>query len=617
MNQLDLGEFTARDYQYSAYNSVTAAIRKYKGPVYVTAATGAGKTLIMTMIAKRCQDVGMGCLILSRQGELASQSSTTLWKAGVKNSIFSASLNSKSTTFSVIAATEGTVCRALHTELKHFSTDVLLLDEAHMVSWEDCLLDDPETQYGKIIKALQKRNPKLRIIGFTGSPFRSSESIKGPFWLDEIANFDTPYLVDRGYLKPTLFGFGNDDINYDLSEWKSTGEEGIKEFTRSELVAMQKKIMSEGTKTQQIMLQVQSIAKDRGAVMLTCAGKVHCIETAKYLPEGSYGIVTDDLSTKKRKEILDQTREGKIKYLIQVGCLTTGVDIPVIDTIVILRNIGSLTLLIQLIGRGLRPYIKSKKLAKEYFGSGPEDNELRKDIILASTAPNALVLDYSSTLECLGELYNNPLLEEAQLSKGKFKAELIECPSCYTQNSQYARRCIGDDNSSTDGRCEHFWQSITCKCGVKNDTAARFCRSCEAQIIDPNAKLTGKHYTENDFKKVLSMTIGLTRCGNGVLIKYALADNETATEVFYPFSDNRVAKMLWKNNFVFKHVNGMEFRGRILQCRSAGQIVGMKAVFDVPSMITHRLNDKNKSVINRKVFRSGREEIEQSEQIDQ
>jgi superfamily II DNA or RNA helicase len=614
MSTLELGEFQGRDYQYISYNAVAAVIRNYKGPVFVTAATGSGKTLMMTMVARRCQDVGMRCLILARQGELVEQSSTTLWRAGVKNSIYSASLNSKSTTFPTIAASEGTFCRALHGELRNFSTDILLIDEAHMVDWQDCLLDEPETQYGKIIKELQKRNPKLRIIGYTGSPYRSSESIKGPFWKEEIANFDTPYLVGRGYLKPTIFGFGHDDVQYDLSQWKSTGEEGIRDFTKTELTEMQKHILSEGTKTQQIMIEVEKLAKDRGAVMITCAGKKHCLEVSKYLPDGSFGIVTDDLSTKKRKAILDQTREGEIKYLIQIGCLSTGVDLPIIDTIVLLRNVGSLTLLIQLIGRGLRPHIKSKKLARSYFATQPEDNELRQDIIAASTAPNALVLDYSSTLESLGEMYMNPLLEDAQLSKGKFKAELIECPSCSAQNSQFARRCIGDNLNSSDGRCEWFWQSIACECGVKNDTAARFCRSCQKQLIDPNAKLSRTHYTDADLKQVQKMTIGLTRCGNGILIRYILAEDETATEVFYPFSDNRISKMLWKNNFVFKHLNGLEFRGRVLRCRTATQIIGLKAVFDIPSQITHRLNDKKKSVINRKVFLSGREEIV-SEQI--
>lgn len=611
---LQTGKIEPRDYQHEAYAAIGEHIRHYNGPAFVEASVGAGKTIMIGMVAKRCQDTGMKCLVLARQGDLIDQTSTEMWNMEVKNSIYSASLNSKSLTFNTIAGTEGTVCRALPNEMKNSVFDVLMIDECHMVDWEDCIRDEPKTQYSIIINELKRRNPKLRIIGLSGSPYRSSESIIGPFWVKRLVNFDTQYLVGRGFLKPIIFGFGHDDVQYDLSEWKSTGEQGVKEFTSKELTAMQHKILKEGTTTQRIMLEVQELSKDRGGVLITCAGKKHCEEAAKYLPEDSFGIVTDSLSTKQRKIILDKARSGDLKYVLQVGCLTTGVNVPRWDCVVILRNIGSLTLLTQLIGRGLRTYFESKRLSKQFFATKQDENELRQDIIAASSAPNCLVLDYSSTLESLGELYNNPILEDAQLSKGKFKAELIECPSCMAQNSQFARRCIGDDLNSSDGRCDWFWQSITCECGVKNDTAARFCRACQKQLIDPNAKLSRTHYTDADLKEVQKMTIGLTRCGNGILIRYILAEDETATEVFYPFSDNRIAKMLWKNNFVFKHVNGLEFRGRVLRCRTATQIIGLKAVFDIPSQITHRLNDKKKSVINRKVFLSGREEIA-SEQI--
>ena len=610
--ELETGSFVPRDYQIEAYTAAANAIKKYSGPVFITASVGAGKSAMIGMVCKRAQDVGMRCLVLARQGEIIDQTSTELWGMDVKNSVYSASLNSKSTTFPIVCGTEGTIARALDKELKNFNTDILLCDENHQINWEDCLEDDPTTQYGKIIKELLRRNPKLRIIGLSGSPYRESESIVGPFWKSEIANFDTQYLIKRGYLKPLAFGFGAGNIDYDLEEFKSTGEQGIKDFTSKELVSMQRKILSEGTKTEAIMLEVIALAKSRGGVLVTCSGKRHCEEASRHLPDGSYGVVTDDISTKKRKEILDKAKSGEIKYVLQVACLSTGINIPRWDTVVLLRRIGSLTLLTQLIGRGLRTYFENKKLQKSFYGTRPEENELRQQIISASTAPDCMILDYSSTLESLGEIYLNPILESAQLSKGKFKAQLIDCPSCQTQNSQFARRCIGEDASSTDGRCEHFWQSVTCKCGALNDTSARFCRSCDAQIIDPNANLNRKHYTDADLKEVLKMTIGLTRCGNGILSRYELPDNEIATEVFYPFSDNRIAKMLWKNNFVFKHVNGLEFRRRILSCRSAGAIIGQKAIFDIPSMITHRVNDNKKSVINRKVFRSGREETNET-----
>ena len=42
-----------------------------------------------------------------------------------------------------------------------------------------------------------------------------------------------------------------------------------------------------------------------------------------------------------------------------------------------------------------------------------------------------------------------------------------------------------------NARCEYFFQFKDCsKCSVQNDITSRHCRSCNAELIDPNAKLT-------------------------------------------------------------------------------------------------------------------------------
>ena len=613
---LETGDIKPRDYQWDAYSAIGEHIRTSRDPAFIEASVGAGKTIMIGMLAKRCQDVGMSCLVLARQGELIEQATNTLWKMGVKNSTFSASLGKKSSTFNTICGTEGTVSRAISLELSSKVFDVLAIDEAHMVDWQDAISDDPKTQYGVIINELLKRNPKLRVVGFTGSPFRGTDPILGEFWRKKLIDVGTSYLVDRGYLVPTTFGFGHDDVKYDLSEFHAKGGEGAHDFTSKELQAMQRKILKEGTTTQKIMLEIEKVMSGRLVALITCAGKKHCEEAAKYLPEGTYGIVTDSISTKQRKQILDDARALKIKYVFQVGCLTTGVDVSTFDVIVMLRNIGSLTLLIQLIGRGLRPHFSTRNEWDDFFSTDPDHNEQRKQMLSISSKPDCLVLDYSGTMHELGELYHNPILESAELDRAKKAGEnLLDCPQCGTANSQHARRCIGKSNTSSDGRCEFFWQSKQCeKCGTHNDTAARNCRKCDAQLVDPNAKLTGKHYTDDDLINVNSMEISATRCGNGVLVNYFLENGEKATEVFWPFGDNVIAKKLWRAKFIFRHVNGKEWQQRAMRLQSVGSVIKSKAMFDVPKMITHRINDKGKSIINRKVFLSGRS-IDNEEQI--
>ena len=582
--ELETGEIVPRDYQWEAYHATANHIRKYTGPAFVEASVGAGKTIMIGMVCKRCQDAGLSALVLARQGELVDQNAKEMWRLGVKNSVYSASLGSKSTAYPIIVGTEGTVARALDGKLSGFRPDIILIDECHQMPY-----DEPGSQYMQIIAELQRRNPKVRIIGYTGSPYRGVEPIKGQFWKAQLTNIDTKWLIDRGFLVPMLFGFGHDDVGYDLSEFKPANEHGTADFSLEQMRQMERKILKEKTTTQKIMREVMELAKTRNGVMITCAGKKHCEEAASELPPGSYGIVTDATPKKERADILAGAVEGRIKYVFQIGCLTTGVNVPLWDTIVILRRIGSLTLLTQLLGRGLR--------------------QLRPQELDAGFAKSdCMVLDYSGTMHEMGELYYNPILEQAEEQRAKKVGDVITCPKCYTENSMFARRCIADDSTAIDGRCEHFWQSRPCHaCGTENDIAARECRKCHQQLIDPNANLTRKHYTDDDLQPVLGFDMRLTSNGEGVLVEYQL-EGDKATEVFWPGSTNPGARNAWKMKFVLRHVRDRNWQRKALSMRNAVQVIGAKAMFDAPVQITHRRNDKGKSIVHRKVFSSGREE---------
>lgn len=53
------------------------------------------------------------------------------------------------------------------------------------------------------------------------------------------------------------------------------------------------------------------LTRDRLGVLITCAGKKHCKEAAKYLPEGSYSIVTEDMGQKARRKALKDAATGR------------------------------------------------------------------------------------------------------------------------------------------------------------------------------------------------------------------------------------------------------------------------------------------------------------------
>lgn len=620
--ELTFGPIDPRDYQWETHHLSIEHFRdKETGtqPAYIDASVGSGKTINIGMLAKHISDKGGVVLVLARQGELIEQNSADAWLMDCTNSTFSASLGTKSTYFPVVMGTEGTVQRALYKQLADFRPNAILIDECHQMPWEDCLQDSPTTQYGKIIKEMQRRNPKLRIIGYTGSAYRGVDPIKGEFWKKELISVNTTYLCDRGFLVPQTFGFSHEDIGYDLEKYAPLSEDGTNDFTAAQLKAMEEDILKNPTSTQKIMREIMERTKDRNGVLITCAGKRHCEEAAAALPDGSYGIVTDGTKKSERRQILSDAKCGKIKYVLQIGCLTTGVNVPPWDTIVILRRIGSLTLLIQLIGRGLR-------LLKDEH----ED--------LGMTKTDCLILDYSETMHTMGELYHNPILEEAALEEAKQKNRpLIECGICCTMNSATARRCMGHKTEdsftnlrfiseyyareflhsqklnfkkhklpqwSPDKRCENFYQSKECEnCNTLNDTTARTCRSCKEFLIDPNDKLNNNAYRDADFINVREMDILATRDRKKIVVNYYLENGEKASEFFTLVNAKKFQYTLWRK-FVMDHVKSPDMRNNILKVHLPVQIINFTACFEAPTSITHRKNDGGYDIIRHKRFGS-------------
>lgn len=619
-SSIHTGEIEPRPYQWLVYEKTAEVIRKFgkqPKPSYVTASVGAGKTIMIAMIARRFQDMGWEGLVIARQGEIIEQDAEELWNLSVKNSLFSASLGRKAYAYPLIAGTEGTIINGLFDKtaddgtvtkslLSDFSPRYILVDECHQVNWQDIISEHPETQYGVIMNELNRRckekyGHEVIVIGYTGSPFRGVESIKGAYWKHEIVNISTKYLVDLGFLVPTIFG-GQDieDLQYDLHEFASSDVDGVQDFTDSQLKEMQEEILKQGTLTQKIMLKVMELTRDRLGVLITCAGKKHCKEAAKYLPEGSYSIVTEDMGQKSRRKALKDAATGRKKYTLQIGCLTTGVNIPYWDTSVILRKIMSLTLLTQLLGRPMR------LLKPDQIASG-----LVKE--------NHLCLDFTGTMFELGGLYEDPILEEAEAQRAKRSGEQVPCPKCQTMNSPYARRCIGKDATSPDGRCEEFFSFIRCGfdkhgirifddgCGTKNDPTARYCRQCDHVLRDPNAALNERAYTDKEWTDVQDFKVELTKDAEGVLYRYLVvkADGKTgwANEVFYPFGGKpKHLRDMFKMKALLPHLEDKSMLKKMMDCHDAKTFMHYAGLIRAPKRITHRFNDKGRDIIHRKDF---------------
>lgn len=619
-------------------------------PIIVSASVSSGKSVMLAECSKAIKEAALNkdrpttvfIMVIQRQGILAGQNSDAAWSIGLNNSIFSASCgNRKSTHYQVVYATEGTVARALtqyrftpytaeelaktpeqRAMMKKFHPDLILIDECHQVPFEST-----DTQYMKTLMHFYDCKPHLRLAGMTGSPFRGLGSIVGdtpqhlwksvaciepddPDYPDGgVGNgvISTEFMIEQGWVVAPQFGYPDDeDTHYDFSHLSADQME----YSEAELDAA----VSDKELCLAICADFVRKSRDRKGVLIFASTQRHTRQIAAALKllgvdPDQIGIVIDSTTQKEQTRILTESKAGKIKFVINVGVLTTGVNNSWWDTEVLMSPIKSIVKLIQAIGRILRLLIEDGDMPM--VERDALTAELRKLMIAASGKPDSLVLDYADVMNELGALYENPVLEMAELEKAKKEGkELIECPKCMadhgiqTMNSPTARRCIGmtgrDPLTGAAQRCDHFWHFRLCPgCMTQNDQVARECRSCKRMLIDPNAALNNKHYVDGESIPVRSMKAG-HGAGGKLWFRYELSTGETPMEIFYPHAgaNKKVNNIIWAK---FVDALPIDQRSKIrLRAMKASTVIENIDLIPVPVEIAARKKGSKYTIGRRK-----------------
>lgn len=472
-----------RPYQQEASDSAFDWVMSCVDPCLIIAATGAGKSHIIADLSQRIHKVsGKKILNLAPSAKLVDQNRKKFLATGSPASVFSASLG-KTLKHPVVFGTPGTVVN----QLQRFGQDyaAVVVDEAHGIT--------PTLM--TIINHMRQANPLLRVIGLSATPYRlgtgyiyqhhyrlgrMDEAID-PFFHTAVYEIGARWLIDNDYLTPPVF----DDVvdHYDTS--------GLVMNSKGQWDNADQAFVGKGRKTYNIVSDVIAKSVNRRGVMLFAATVEHAEEVMASLPPHLSGIVTGTVTSDRA---LEKFEAGQIKYLVSVGKLTTGFDCTHVDVIALLRRTESVALLQQIIGRGLR---------------------------LHDGKRNCLVLDYGENIEnhCPdGDLFNPQIVARKSVEGGSIE---IPCPQCHYPNlfgarknddgysidangyftdlagvstgipAHYGRRCQGETvMAGHHVQCTYKWACKVCvACSHENDIAARYCKACRAEIIDPNEKL--------------------------------------------------------------------------------------------------------------------------------
>ena len=209
-----------RFYQTEAKEAVIHRIRENskKGVasrILVDAAAGAGKTIMMAIIARHVHERGGRVLQIARQPILAEQTYREFYDFSVPAGMYAAKFN-KRQVYQVTVGTEGTIVNGLADFNK--PVDLLLIDESHQVD-----IENEDTQFMRIINHLdgvaKKAGRLMHIVGVTGSPFRGTAHLTTfDFWQDVVYDIGVDRLTEMGFLSVPIYGFPDaDDDALDFS----------------------------------------------------------------------------------------------------------------------------------------------------------------------------------------------------------------------------------------------------------------------------------------------------------------------------------------------------------------------------------------------------------------
>lgn len=343
--------YKLRPYQDEAATQGVYHLQKYSKPFVIQAATGAGKSLI---IAEICHRLNEPVLVLQPSKEILEQNYAKLKSYGIEDvSMYSASVGVKEIA-KYTYATIGSI-RNRPELFKHFRYAVV--DECHQV--------DPKNlekgMYGKFFRETGITN----ICGLTATPYRIvnkfvtdeygqqwyTGTIKminriHPFFFKKIVTkIETAELIEQGYLAPVDYftaGFDFNELELNKSNTEFTPESVERYWNESRTKKIAEGIQHADGAHKRSLTFCSSIRQAQHVQGLCTAAGIRC------------SLVTGETTKKERELMLKGFKSGAVKHMLNVGVYTTGLDVPVLDCIILARPTTSLALYYQMVGRGIR-----------------------------------------------------------------------------------------------------------------------------------------------------------------------------------------------------------------------------------------------------------------------
>lgn len=303
-----------RDYQEELYLKTVEAFRAgYRRPL-VVAPCGAGKSYLF---AEMIRNTRGEALVLTHRQELKAQHEKLFSDLGITNVRISMILTEAN-------------------RLGKYPTPALIItDEAHL------------SRSNSWMKVIQHYNTWT--VGFTATPCRLDGKPLGDIFDTLIEGVDTRWLIDNKRLAP-----------YEYYAPTLVSTEGLRKVAGDYVVSDLEQLMNERAIYGDVIKTYKRFAEGERSIVY-CVSVEHARRTADAF--NSSGIRADFLSAgtpaRRRAEIMDDFRGGKINVLCNVGIISEGVSIDEVSCCMLLRPTESVALGIQQMMRCMR-YLPGK-----------------------------------------------------------------------------------------------------------------------------------------------------------------------------------------------------------------------------------------------------------------
>lgn len=324
----------------------------------VSLPTGAGKTVIMSAMAKRAVDRGERVVIIVHRHELVGQTVAKLEAADPLMFVGVVKAQKNEVTADVVVASLQTLARPGRAE-RLGRRDIVIYDEAHGSASDSAI--DVMTRLGAIGEG-------AKAVGFSATFYRADRKPLDVVWDDIVYERDILWAVREGFLSDAS-GLSVPIMGLDLGKVKESGGD----YQDRDLG----QAMLDAHAAGQVARAYLENAADRKAI---CFAPTVASAEAIAAELKAVGIASETVTGKtpavERKAMYTRLRAGATRVLCSVAVLTEGFDEPSIDCVIMARPTKSQGLYVQCVGRGLRLFPGKKDCLILDVSGSADDNSL-------------------------------------------------------------------------------------------------------------------------------------------------------------------------------------------------------------------------------------------------